>query len=124
MRKFRFVPIGSALVLILSAGLAFGGEQADNTGINARDANDTTLTAGDQPNNKADVSLAAAVRQAIVSDDSLSMSAHNVKIIAMNGVVTLRGPVDNAKEKAAVAEKAKTTAGVHRVDNQLEVASN
>jgi len=98
-------------------------DQADNTGVNARDRSGTTLTAGDQSNKQEDVNLTAAVRQSIVNDDKLSMSAHNVKIVALNGVVTLRGPVDSPQEKAIVAEKAKTTAGVTRVDNQLEVVS-
>jgi hyperosmotically inducible periplasmic protein len=120
----RIVPIASAFMLMCTIGMARADQPAaDNTGVNARDKSGSTLTASDQPNNQADVSLTAAVRQSIVNDDKLSMSAHNVKVIAMNGVVTLRGPVNNAQEKALVAEKAKTTAGVKRVDNQLEVVS-
>lgn len=38
---------------------------------------------------------------AIVRDNSLSMSAHNLKRVAADGVVTLRGPVDSAVEKTA-----------------------
>jgi hyperosmotically inducible protein len=56
-----------------------------------------------------------------VKDDTLSTDAHNVKIITVDSVVTLRGPVKNAAEKAAVASKATTAPGVKRVDNQLEV---
>jgi osmotically-inducible protein OsmY len=106
------------------------GEQAagaakapDNTGVNTRDRDQRALTAQDQPENDADRQLTARVRQAIVADNQLSTSAHNVKVITANGVVTLRGPVKSDQERAAVAAKAQQVAGVQRVDNQLEVAA-
>jgi osmotically-inducible protein OsmY len=43
-----------------------------------------------------------------------------VKIITRDGVVTLRGPVKDAREKATIVAMAKATAGVKRVDDQLE----
>ncbi len=94
---------------------------ADNTGVNTRDRSAQTATPIDQPNDKADIKLAAAVRRAIVKDKSLSMSAHNLKMMAAGGVVTLRGPVDSAAEKAGVESVVKGVAGVSRVDNQLDV---
>ena len=99
------------------------GKAADNTGVNKRDRNPNALTAQDQPENDADRQLTARVRQSIVADDSLSTSAHNVKIITASGVVTLRGPVKSDQERAAVAAKAQKVAGVQRVDNQLEIAA-
>ena len=65
--------------------------------------------------------MAAAIRRAVVGDDSLSMSAKNVKIIAENGMVTLRGPVKTAKEKATIAKLAREAAAGAKIDNQLEV---
>ena len=59
-----------------------------------------------------------------MADKSLSTNAHNVKIITANGVVTLRGPVKSAAEKANIGAKAQQAAGVRRVDNQLEIASD
>ncbi len=94
---------------------------ADNSGVNARDRSAQTTTPFDQPNDKADIKLAAAVRHAIVKDKSLSMSAHNVKLVAAGGVVTLRGPVDSADEKAKVESVVKGVSGVSSVDNQLDV---
>lgn len=91
-----------------------------NTGVNKRDRNSQRMTPFDQPNDKADVSLAAAVRQAIYKDKSLSMSAHNLKLIAAKGVVTLRGPVASAEEKSRVESTVKAVAGVSSVDNQLD----
>jgi hyperosmotically inducible protein len=97
---------------------------ADNTSRNVRDRDGTSLTPGDQAENEADRQISAAVRQAIVDDNSLSMNAHNVKIITSGGVVTLRGPVNSPQEKAAIETKAKQVAGVTRVDNFLEVEAN
>jgi osmotically-inducible protein OsmY len=96
---------------------------ADNTGRNARDSDGKTLTSGDQSNSKSDVEITRQIRQAIVKDDSLSTSAHNVKIITNGGVVTLRGPVASTDEKTMVAKKAEKINGVSKVDNQLEVAN-
>jgi osmotically-inducible protein OsmY len=67
------------------------------------------------------VKLAAAVRRAIVKDKSLSTSAHNVKLVAASGVVTLRGPVNTANEKARIESIARGVSGVTRVDNELDV---
>jgi osmotically-inducible protein OsmY len=94
---------------------------ADNTAVNARDAHSDTVKSTDQPNNRADVQLAASVRQAIINDRSLSMSAHNVKLVASAGIVTLRGPVSTEQERARVVEIASKVSGVARIDNQLEV---
>jgi osmotically-inducible protein OsmY len=62
------------------------------------------------------------VRQAITSDDALSTSAQNVKIVTSDGTVTLRGPVKSEKEKQDIEAKAKQVAGVKRVENELEIA--
>jgi len=96
---------------------------ADNTAVNKRDQDGDTATPMDQPNNKADIEVAANVRSAIVDDKSLSMKAHNVKLVASSGVVVLRGPVTSADEKARVAKIVRAVAGVNRVDNQLEIAN-
>ena len=97
---------------------------ADNTGKNVRDSAGKTLTPMDQGGSAQDRELTASIRKAVVADDSLSTNAQNVKIITVDGVVTLRGPVKSAAEKAAVAGKAQKTAGVKRVDDQLEVESS
>lgn len=96
---------------------------ADNSGRNARDANDAAVTAGDQSNAPADVEITQAIRRAVTSDDSMSVNARNVKIITAGGVVTLRGPVSNEQERASIAAKAQAVTGVTRVNNQLEVAA-
>lgn len=98
-----------------------GQVDADNTKRNARDADGATLTPLDQGESEADRTITQAIRKEVVSHDALSTNAKNVKIITRDGVVTLRGPVKSAEEKAAIASVATKTSGVTRVDNQLEI---
>ena len=93
----------------------------DNTAKNERDASGDSKTSGDQSESPADIKITAAIRRAIVADDSLTMTATNVKIITADGKVTLRGPVKTAAEKTKIAELAKKEAGKATIDNQLEV---
>jgi osmotically-inducible protein OsmY len=93
----------------------------DNTGRNVRDRSGHTLTPGDQSENKADLMLTQQIRRELMADKSLSMDAKNVKIITVNGVVTLRGPVNTVKEKSTIEAKAQSIAGTTNVDSQLEV---
>lgn len=94
--------------------------ELENTERNTRDSGDATLTPEDQKETKADVKITTAIRQAIVKNKSLSLDAHNAKIITRNGVVTLRGPVENGAEKTKLQSIAQKTRGVKQVDNQLE----
>jgi hyperosmotically inducible periplasmic protein len=95
--------------------------QRDNSGVNVRDRDDAAVTAGQQSNMKSDVELTRRIRRAVVKDSSLSLMAHNVKIISANGSVTLRGPVKTEAEKDAIGGKAQAIAGADRVNNLLEV---
>jgi len=97
---------------------------ADNTDKNERDRNTNTLTPGDQGGSEADRTVTQQIRQDLVKNDDLSMNGKNVKIITVDGVVTLRGPVKTTGEKSQIAAIAKSVGGVKRVDNQLEVATN
>ena len=130
--RHTFLTAACAAALLLVASTASAQQMATsastnttaaptNTGINQRDRHGATTTPTDQPNDMADIRMAAAVRRAIVKDKSLSMKAHNLKLVAASGVVTLRGPVASAAEKARVARIAAAVAGVTQVDNQLDV---
>lgn len=118
----RFLTAVSLLAVPL---WAFGADDkkkdADNTGKNERDRDNKTLTPGDQSNKPEDRKLTQAIRQAVMKDKSLTMTAKNVKIITAEGKVTLRGPVNTAEEKTKINELAKAAAGTVPVDNQLEV---
>ena len=96
---------------------------ADNSGVNVRDRNDATKTAGDQSESEADRTISQNIRQAVVADDSVSTNGKNVKIITADGVVTLRGPVKSENEKTNIGAKAEQIAGVKKVDNQMEIAN-
>jgi hyperosmotically inducible periplasmic protein len=95
---------------------------ADNTKINQRDRNQNEPTAEQQKENSSDRQLTAQIRRAIVKDKSLSTTAHNVKIIAQNGAVTLKGPVKSEEEKQAIESKATEIAGSGKVNSELQVA--
>ena len=95
--------------------------EADNTRRNSSEQNKNTQTAEKQSNNKDDLALTQKVRQAVMKDGSLSMNAKNVKIIAQDGKITLKGPVDSQQEKDTIGTEAGEIAGKDNVDNQLEV---
>lgn len=98
---------------------------ADNTAKNQRDQTNGTLTPGDQGNSDADRAITQRIRQAVVSStNNLSVTAQNIKIITVDGKVTLRGPVNNDSEKTNIDGIAKSVAGDGNVDDQLEVKSS
>lgn len=94
---------------------------ADNTARNERDRHGSELTPLDQGSSKADVSTTARIRKEIIAGDNMSVNARNVKIITLNGRVTLRGPVNSVEEKRLIGEISNRIARLENVDNQLEV---
>jgi hyperosmotically inducible periplasmic protein len=116
----------SLVVVTLTAGLLMmtspiRAESAlENTEINVRDKDNATLTPEDQKETEGDITITAAIRQAVIKDESLSVNAQNIKIITRNGVVTLRGPVETETESSKLQKIAEGTGGVVKVDNQLE----
>jgi osmotically-inducible protein OsmY len=94
----------------------------DNTKVNKADHAKGAVTAEDQKENAADRDLTKKIRQAVVGDKSLSTYAHNVKIVAQNGQVTLKGPVRSDAEKASIEAKATEIAGAGKVTNEITVA--
>jgi osmotically-inducible protein OsmY len=97
---------------------------ADNTDKNERDRSGAALTSGDQGGSEADRTVTQKVRQGVMDDAAISTTGKNVKIITVDGVVTLRGPVKSTDEKSAIASIAGRVSGVKRVDNQLETVTN
>lgn len=96
---------------------------ADNAARNTRDRAGRTLTAVDQGNSASDVALTRDIRRGVVALDGLSVNGKNVKIVTVNGQVTLRGPVGTAEEKVQIADIATRVAGAANVNNQLEVVA-
>jgi len=93
----------------------------DNTKTNQRDNDKTEPTADQQKNSPSDIDITQQIRKSVMKDKSLSTYAHNVKIIAQNGMVTLKGPVTSEDEKKAVEMKAAAVVGQDKVTNELEV---
>ena len=93
---------------------------ANNTAANKRDRENATLTPGDQGNDRADLDMTAKIRRAVVHNKQLSTTAKNIKIITVDGKVTLRGPVKSAQERAAIYSIVQKV-GPSSLDNQLEV---
>jgi hyperosmotically inducible protein len=93
-------------------------QDTDNTKMNK----DQSPTADQQKMNPADRALTQKIRKSIHDDKNLSIYAHNIKIIAQDGKVTLRGPVRSEDEKNNLQAKAVAVAGEGNVTNQLDIA--
>jgi hyperosmotically inducible periplasmic protein len=129
--KIFLLPLFSSLLMVYSSqgqqvtptprAPASESAEADNTKQNSSQQNKDTETAEKQSNNKDDLALTQKIRQAVIKDGSLSMNAKNVKIIAQDGKITLKGPVDTQQEKETIGSEAGGIAGKDKVDNQLEV---
>ena len=101
-----------------------GQQPADNTKTNQRDRNQNEPTSDQQKENGTDRVLVQQVRRALVKDKSLSTYAHNIKVIAQNGVVTLKGPVQSDQEKQAIEAKAAEVAGgPDKIKSEIDVAN-
>ena len=94
----------------------------------ARDsmANDSSayrrgVTASDQTNNKSDVAITKKIRQEIMAIKGMSINAQNVKIVTIDGKVTLRGKVESASEKEIIGQIANSVASMKNVTNDLQV---
>ncbi len=99
-------------------------KDCDNTALNTRDKSGETLTPEDQSNAPEDIQLTAAIRRSLMKDDSLSTNAKNIKIITIQGAVTLRGTVNTEDEKNQIVATAKGIQGIKQLKNELEVKKN
>jgi osmotically-inducible protein OsmY len=98
------------------------GVKPDNTKVNKQNRDSNQPTADQQKNNATDLELTKNIRRSIMDDKSLSMDAHNVKVISQNGTVTLKGPVKSDAEKSAIVSKAASLAGsADKVVDQMSV---
>ena len=115
----------TALALLAAAADAQNSAPApDNSKANADTMNstDSMSTAQGQSNSPADITLARQIRKSVIADKSLSTYAHNVKIVAVNGAVTLNGVVRDSREKSVIETKAQALAGKGNVTDDLTIA--
>jgi osmotically-inducible protein OsmY len=112
-----------AIFSFTSASSSARQQNPDNSQAN-RPGNTPTAARADQQGQSAqDRELARKIRRAVVKDKSLSTYAHNVKIIAQNGTVTLKGPVRSEEERRAITEKATQIAGANKVKDEMSIKS-
>ena len=109
-------------VWALTAPPASAQTPADNTKVNERDLAKDAVTADQQKDNTGDRDVTRKIRQSLMKDKTLSSYAHNVKVIAQDGQVTLKGPVRSDDERRAVEAKAIEVAGAGHVTNEMSVA--
>jgi osmotically-inducible protein OsmY len=121
MRHFTTGAFIALLGLMACKEQVAGAEKADNTARNERDRADNTVTPVDQGNDDEDLRIVQDIRKALVDSDQLSLNAQNAKVICVDGLVTLRGPVESAAERTTIEDIATGVAGVTRVENQLEI---
>jgi hyperosmotically inducible periplasmic protein len=126
-----FKPIRAALyvcALLMFSVVPMTASAQDQSGSSKSTAPDNSrrnkaqgTTADQQKENPADRDIARKIRQSVTADKTLSTYAHNVKIIAENGVVTLKGPVRSAQEKQSVVIKAAEVVGKANVTDELTI---
>ena len=116
------VALGVAGALLVPVFPAAAQTPADNTKVNTRDRAKGAVTADQQSEHGSDREITRKIRQALVGDKTLSTYAHNVKIVARDGQVTLKGPVRTGDEKKRVENAATEVAGAGRVTNQISIA--
>ena len=128
MTFLRFTLVASAAIALSCLPGAHSAMQAfaktgtaqtapDNTNQNKNHAE----TADNQVNSKSDRTTTAKIRKAIIADKSLSTYAHNVKIITVDGAVTLKGPVQSDDEKQKIASEAAGVVSADKITNELTV---
>jgi osmotically-inducible protein OsmY len=128
MKFLRFALVASAAIALpcLSGGYSVGQAFAQ-TGTaqtapdNSKQNKNHAETADDQTTSKSDRLTTQKIRKAIMADKSLSTYAHNVKIITVDGAVTLKGPVQSDDEKQKVATEAASVVPAEKITNELTV---
>ncbi|MDT3779649.1 BON domain-containing protein [Nitrospira sp. MA-1] len=100
-------------------------DSVENSEQNLRDDDNNTLTPFDQSKgSEEDVEMTRRIRQELMADTTLSMNAHNIKIVTLNGKATLRGPVDTQDERRRILKIATLIVGLNNVINLLEVEND
>jgi len=111
-----------AAICVSTAIVALAQTPADNTKVNSRDRDKGAVTADQQKENAGDRDITSKIRKSLVNDKTLSTYAHNVKVVAQGGQVTLKGPVRSEAEKKTVEAKAAEIVGASHVTSEISIA--
>lgn len=109
-----------ALTITLFSLQCFAASDADNTEVNERDRTTTAVTADQQNQNSSDLTLTQKIRQHIMKDN-FSTYGQNVKIITVDGLVTLKGPVRSQDEQNRIMKHARMVVGDSKVKNEMSI---
>lgn len=147
-RRAAGAAIGAAVVLgAIACGGASGGDRETARAQRARaadtsrrshadgerDRSDTAreddaadhgdVVASDQHEDRDDVEITQEIRRIVTSDGRLSLGAKNVVIVTRDGVVTLRGSIEDEEERRILLEIARDVEGVRELDDELRTPS-
>jgi hyperosmotically inducible protein len=117
MQSLSRILVSLTLAAGCSAALA-----ADRVAATATRDNVVAVPAAAEPvptKRPADRKLLSTVRRAILHEKTLSTAAHNVRLAANSGVITVTGEVRSASEKKKVEALVAKVPGVTSVDSQL-----
>jgi len=92
-----------------------------NIGENMRDTDEMAKMTDSQSFTEEDNQVLADIRRRLVTNDDISTSGKNIKVVVKNGTVTLHGPVKSADERDQIERSVAESASDYRVINQLHV---
>lgn len=121
MKKWLLVLVVCSSVTNVYAANSAKTVSADNSAMNERIVDANGLTAENQSNLPADVEVTRRIREELMKDETLSTYAKNVKIIAVNKAVTLKGPVNTATERQKIVNIASNIAPKMKIYNQMSI---
>lgn len=120
-RVGRKAAASAAIILSVEVGqISAFAQMPDNSNQNRSQANQS-LSADQQGSSKSDREITTKFRKAIIAEKDLSTYAHNIKIITVNGAVTLKGPVKSEDEKTKIAAIAGNVVSPDKITNELSV---
>ncbi|MDZ4660392.1 MAG: BON domain-containing protein [Pseudomonadota bacterium] len=122
----KFGLIVSILSLALWSSPSFAGKdsansKSDNSKVNQRDRSADALTADQQSNSEGDTELTRRIREDLMKIKDLSVYGQNVKIITVDGKVTVKGPVRSQDEENSILKSARSFAGASNVNNEMAI---
>jgi hyperosmotically inducible periplasmic protein len=112
-----------AALVMAEVGTALGQTPDDSQSNFAAESSMSRPSIADEQRNDAlDLKTTQSIRRSVRADKELSLDAQNVKIVTVQGHVTLNGVVRSDAEEAAIVAKALKVVGTENVVNDLKVA--
>jgi hypothetical protein len=94
---------------------------ADKSAQKAPDLKPPEPKVPEQTAQDSDRLLVEQVRKALTNDPSTALIAPDIQVSAQSGTVTLRGDVQNEKDKSAIETVVKDVPGVRELKDEIEV---